>query len=72
MAIKDAFTQLNEATKSALDDIRVASGKSTDRDIIRYESFKSEDFDQMRQEYGDDAVLDYIKNMETKRMMPVR
>ena len=72
MPIKDGLVQLADATKEALHRIRKASGMTTDKDIMVYESFKPEDFDTLTQLYGEDSVLEYIREMELKRLTPIK
>lgn len=68
--IKDGFSDLSKATSDALNGIRKASGVTTDRDVIRYESLQPMDFEKMAQDFGQDSVFNYIKEMEIRRLMP--
>ena len=68
MTIKEGMVQLSGAVGEALKGIRKASGVATDPDLIRYNNFKPEDFEQMAQEFGQDNVMDYIKEMELRRL----
>lgn len=72
MPIQDGIMQLAEATGEALKGIRKASGKSVDPDVIRYESFSPNDFKQMMSDFGEENVLEYIREMETKRLLPIK
>jgi hypothetical protein len=72
MPIKDGIVQLAQASGEALRNIRKNSGKTTDPDLMRYESFKPEDFDKMSQDYGYDNVLEYIREMELRRLTPIK
>lgn len=65
--IRSGMDRLSQATAKAFSNMREAAGESTDPEIIKYESFKTEDFDTMREMYGDDAVMDYIRTMEIRR-----
>ena len=70
MPIKDGIKELADATGQALRGIRKASGMTTDPDVMRYESFQPSDFAKMAQDYGEDSVFNYIKEMEVKRLSP--
>jgi len=72
MPIKEGMTQLANATGEALRGIRKASGMTTDRELMQYNSFKPEDFDAMSQMYGHDSVLEYIREMELRRLTPIK
>lgn len=72
MAISDGIGQLASATGEALRNIRKASNMTTDRDLMRYNAYTDADFQRMEQEYGAENVLSYVREMETRKMMPVK
>lgn len=72
MKIMDGMVQAAEATRDAFQNMRKASDVTTDPDLIRYNSFKPEDFAQMMQDFGEESVLEYIREMELKRLSPVK
>ena len=72
MKIMDGMVQTAEATRDAFQNMRKASDVTTDPDLIRYNSFKPEDFSQMMLDFGEEPVLEYIREMELKRLSPVK
>ena len=68
MKIKDGFKQMAEATNQALINIRKSSDAPIDQDLIRYESLTPESFEILSKDYGQDNVLEYIKEMEVRRL----
>ena len=72
MLIKDGIQQTVDATGEALRMMRKFSGRHTDPAIIRYESLTPDDIEQMTQDKGTDAVLDYIREMEARRLQPIK
>jgi len=72
MQLRDGIIRVADASSIALNSMRKMSGMHTDPDIVRYESFKPEDFAALSDQYGSDNVLDYINEMERKRLAPVK
>ena len=72
MPIRDGMVQLADATGEALRGIRKASGMTTDRELMQYNSFNPKNFDAMSQMYGQDPELEYIREMELRRLTPIK
>ena len=63
-----AVDQLKGAYRSAFNRVRATAGKTTDRDIMFYDTLTPEDFSLMSENYGQDEILKYIRAIETRRM----
>lgn len=72
MPIKDGMVQLAQASGEALRSIRKNSGLTNDTDLMLYESFQPRDFEQMSRDFGNDQVLSYIREMELRRLTPIK
>lgn len=70
MKMTDGITNVVSATGQALKNMRSASGKPTDPNVILYESLTPEVLDQMANDLGPETVLDYIREMEARRIQP--
>ena len=66
---RGGFVEVAKATGNAFRSVRKVSGVTTDPDLMRYESFSPSDFESLAQQYGEDSVAEYIKEMEVKRNM---
>lgn len=44
------------------------NGKSKSPDLDLYESLDTQDFEALKGRYGEDQVMEYVKQMEAKRL----
>lgn len=56
------------AARTALDNAFRAAGGESDEELRRYSKLKTVHFQELTGEFGMDAVTDYIKNMEARRL----
>jgi len=68
MLMQSGIKQLADATGEALRSIRTSSGKTTDPDLMKYETLSDDDFMNMEREFGAEGVFSYIREMELKRL----
>lgn len=70
MALKgDAMARMRSATKKAFQRVRRAGNVESDPDLALYGTLKPQHFTELMKVYGEDAIVGYIKDMETKRIM---
>lgn len=62
------LTKVRQATKGAFDNAYKITGKETDPELLAYSKLATEDFDALAESFGVEAVTDYIKNMESRKM----
>lgn len=55
-------------TESAFKKTMVRAGVETNPTVMLYNTLRPEDFDGLSRVYGQDVVLDYIKDMESKKL----
>lgn len=64
----DKLKMLRGAAKSALDNAHNLSGKTNNPDLIAYSKLTPEALDVLAEQFGIDAVTDYIKHMEGEKV----
>lgn len=62
------FDRINKVTPRAFNTLDRAMGRQTDDDLRLYESLQPEDFNKISQQYGADNTLEYIQEMERRRL----
>jgi hypothetical protein len=69
MKSADLFDKLNTATRSAFDRVGNVTGGENDPDLSIYSTLAPQDFTNLMKEYGEEDVLNYIRTMESKKVM---
>ncbi len=64
----DSLTELRSAYQEGMKNMQLMSGQSGDRDVRLYGRMKPRDFAVLAKHLGTNVVLDYIKDMELKRL----
>lgn len=62
-----AFDKVYKAVDTAFGKMQTATGQSLDADLEQYTKLQKPDFQVLMDNFGIDAVTDYIKNMESRR-----
>ena len=62
-----AVDMSEKGVKSAVSMVNKMTGVPTDKTVLNYERLTSDDFDELRQNFGDEVTFDYIKKMEIRR-----
>ncbi len=65
----DPFAMVQRATKKAFQQVGKVSGAETDPDLKLYSTLKPEHFSQLIREYGEQPIIDYIREMEGQKIM---
>lgn len=63
------FNKMEKATRSAFDRVGNVVGTEPDPDLSFYKSLAPQDFTNLMKEYGENDVVRYIKDMESKMIM---
>jgi len=64
----DAIGMMRQATKKAFSQVQKATNIESDPDLAMYNTLKPEHFTALMKRYGEQPIIDYIKEMETKRL----
>lgn len=64
--MKDVINTLQSAVDAAVPAVHHALGMSTDIALDNYKRLQPADFDGVAKQYGMDATIDYINEMERK------
>ena len=62
------FDRMNKITPRAFNTLDRAMGRQTDDDLRLYESLQPDDFKMISKQYGADNTLEYIQEMERRRL----
>lgn len=65
--VTSGFERTMKAVQSGLKRTMERSGIETDRDVMLYNTMTPEDLFDLSNIYGQDGVLDYVREMERKR-----
>jgi hypothetical protein len=65
----DPFSMVRNATKKAFEQVGKVAGVETDPDLKLYSTLKPEHFQELMRVYGEGPIVDYIKEMESKKIM---
>lgn len=68
MNTQGVFNRMQSATQKAFDRVGKTADIPIDPDLKIYQSLQPKDFDAMTQRYGADNVMQYIKQMEGRRL----
>jgi hypothetical protein len=69
MMKNDPFSMVRNATKKAFEQVGKVAGVETDPDLKLYSTLKPEHFQELMRVYGEGPIVDYIKEMESKKIM---
>lgn len=70
MALKsDPFSVVSRATKKAFEQVGRVAQAETDPDLKMYSTLKPEHFTELMRVYGEGPIIDYIRDMESQRIM---
>jgi hypothetical protein len=70
MTIKtDPFSMVQRATKKAFQKMGQVSQVEADPDLRLYQTLKPEDFTKLVEVYGEDDIVNYIRDMESQRLI---
>lgn len=64
----DAIGMMRQATKKAFAQVQKAKNIESDPDLAMYNTLKPEHFTELMKKYGEQPIIDYIKDMEAKRL----
>lgn len=67
--MNDPFEIAQRAVSKAFERIGKVSGGETDPDMRLYSTLKPEHFTELMKVYGEGAIIDYIKDMESTKIM---
>ena len=65
----DPFAMVQRATKKAFQQVGKVSGVEADPDLRMYKTLKSEHFSELVKVYGEQPVIDYIRDMESQQLL---
>ncbi len=63
------MARMQAATKKAFERVGRAGNVESDPDLALYGTLKPQHFTELMKVYGEDAIIGYIKDMESKRIM---
>ena len=63
---------LSKAAKGAFKRLHTQLGATSDEDLIMYNSLTQDDIEAIKNKYGSDGLMNYIKKMEIKSMKEKR
>ena len=66
--VTSAFKRTVKNTQSGFDRSMKRAGVETNPDVMLYNTLKPEDFNQLSKVYGQNTIMDYIRDMESKRL----
>jgi hypothetical protein len=66
------FPKLQAATKKAFQRVHKVGNVESDPDLALYNTLNENNFTELMKEYGEDTVIAYIRDMESKRIMQGR
>lgn len=65
----DPFAMVQRATKKAFQRVGKVAGMETDPDLKLYSTLQPEHFKELIKVYGEQPIIDYIKDMESARIL---
>jgi hypothetical protein len=69
MMKNDPFAMVQRATKKAFQQVGKVSGMETDPDLKLYSTLRPEHFSELIKVYGEEPIINYIREMETQRII---
>ncbi len=69
MMKNDPFGMMQRATKKAFEKVSQVAQVETDPDLGMYGKLKPQHFQELMSVYGEGPIIDYIKEMESKKIM---
>ena len=67
--MNDPFAIAQNAINKAFDKVNKATGQETDPDLRLYSTLKPQHFSELMKVYGESPIIDYIREMESKKIM---
>lgn len=65
----DPFSMVQRATKKAFQKVQGVAGVETNPDLKLYSTLKPEHFTKLIAEYGEGPIIDYIRDMESQKIL---
>lgn len=65
----DPFAMVQRATKKAFQRVGKVAGVEADPDLKLYSTLKPEHFSRLIEVYGEQPIIDYIREMESTKIM---
>jgi hypothetical protein len=65
----DVMARMQSATKKAFQRVQRTGNVESDPDLALYGTLKPQHFSELMKVYGEQPIIDYIKDMESKRIM---
>lgn len=65
----NVMARMQAATKKAFQRVQQAGNVESDPDLALYGTLKPQHFTELMRVYGEDKIIDYIKDMESKKIM---
>jgi hypothetical protein len=65
----DPFSMVRRATKKAFTNVGKVAQVETDPDLKLYSTLKPEHFTKLIEVYGEQPVIDYIRDMESQKIL---
>jgi hypothetical protein len=65
----DPFSMVQRATKKAFQKVGEVAQVETDPDLKLYSTLKPEHFTKLIEVYGEQPVIDYIRDMESQKIL---
>lgn len=69
MIKNDPFGMVQRATKKAFERVGRVAGMDEDPDVRLYATLKPEEFTKLMGVYGESPIIDYIRDMESRKIM---
>jgi hypothetical protein len=67
--MSDPFALAQKAINKAFDKVNKATGQETDPDLQLYGTLKPQHFQELMKVYGEGPIIQYIQDMESKKIM---
>ena len=65
----NVMARMHSATKKAFERVGRVGNVESDPDLALYGTLKPQHFTELMKVYGEDKIIDYIKEMESKKIM---
>jgi hypothetical protein len=65
----NVMARMHSATKKAFQKVASAGNVESDPDLALYGTLKPEHFTELMKTYGEEPIIDYIREMESKKIM---
>lgn len=65
--LKDALDGSRRAMSKVMEDVHRTTGKSNDPDVRAYSRLGTEDFERLTEQFGEESISRYVREMELRR-----